>query len=268
MTLSNPQRAGILAILALVMTATRVNHFAALPDASWAVFFVAGFYLRGTCALGIPAADGARRADRFRRDHRPGHRFLESLLRVDRVLVPGAGVSSRCGSAAACCAVCRGLGLRDARAAGRCCSRFRQRLLSPVERQLLLAERNVDEPAAKCAASRGWAENLGDWYLPYLRTSAIYVGMAAALHVGRRRWRCAACRALRQAGDSRIAWLIARTPSHPTLPLKGRAESRASRGQSTFEDLYAHRRRRHDRPRRRHARRQGFRARQRVRHRR
>jgi hypothetical protein len=29
----------------------------------------------------------------------------------------------------------------------------------------------------------GWVENLGDWYLAYLRTSAIYVGIAAALHV-------------------------------------------------------------------------------------
>src|SRR5215471_12829992 len=45
MSLTPSQRAGIFLILALVMTATRVNHFAALPDASWAVFFVGGFYL-------------------------------------------------------------------------------------------------------------------------------------------------------------------------------------------------------------------------------
>ena len=54
MTLSNPQRAGILAILAIVMLATRVNHFSALPDASWAVFFVAGFYLRGSARWAFP----------------------------------------------------------------------------------------------------------------------------------------------------------------------------------------------------------------------
>jgi hypothetical protein len=29
----------------------------------------------------------------------------------------------------------------------------------------------------------GWAENLGDWYLPYLRTTLMYVGIAALLHV-------------------------------------------------------------------------------------
>ena len=36
----------ILAGLALMMVATRANHFAAIPDASWAIFFVGGFYLR------------------------------------------------------------------------------------------------------------------------------------------------------------------------------------------------------------------------------
>ena len=34
-------------LLAAAMAATRMNHFGAMPDASWAVFFIAGFYLRG-----------------------------------------------------------------------------------------------------------------------------------------------------------------------------------------------------------------------------
>ena len=54
MTLSNPQRVGLFAILAIVMAATRVNHFAALPDASWVVFFLAGFYLRGSASWAFP----------------------------------------------------------------------------------------------------------------------------------------------------------------------------------------------------------------------
>jgi hypothetical protein len=29
----------------------------------------------------------------------------------------------------------------------------------------------------------GWAKNLGDWYLPYLRTAGMYVAGAAVLHV-------------------------------------------------------------------------------------
>ena len=36
----------------------------------------------------------------------------------------------------------------------------------------------------KVRSFSGWLENLGDWYLPYLRTSAMYVGIAAAVHVG------------------------------------------------------------------------------------
>ncbi|PSD21936.1 hypothetical protein C7E18_24085, partial [Stenotrophomonas maltophilia] len=32
-------------VLVLLLAATRVNHFAAIPDASWAVFFIGGFYL-------------------------------------------------------------------------------------------------------------------------------------------------------------------------------------------------------------------------------
>ena len=35
-------RAAILTLLAAVMVATRLHHFGAVPDASWAVFFVGG----------------------------------------------------------------------------------------------------------------------------------------------------------------------------------------------------------------------------------
>jgi hypothetical protein len=41
---------GIFAAMALLMAATRYNHFGsavALPDASWAVFFLGGFFLAG-----------------------------------------------------------------------------------------------------------------------------------------------------------------------------------------------------------------------------
>ena len=44
----------LLAGLAAVMAATRLHHFAVLPDASWAVFFVAGFYLRRWTAWAFP----------------------------------------------------------------------------------------------------------------------------------------------------------------------------------------------------------------------
>jgi hypothetical protein len=38
---------------------------------------------------------------------------------------------------------------------------------------------NVPQP--KTFAS--WFENLGDWYLPFLQTTALYVGLGAVLHV-------------------------------------------------------------------------------------
>jgi hypothetical protein len=55
MSLSNPQRLGIGLLLAAVMLLTRVNHFGVVPDASWAVFFAAGFYLRGSGRWAFPA---------------------------------------------------------------------------------------------------------------------------------------------------------------------------------------------------------------------
>jgi len=39
------QRALILPALGLLMLSTRSHYFALLPDASWAIFFIAGFYL-------------------------------------------------------------------------------------------------------------------------------------------------------------------------------------------------------------------------------
>lgn len=45
----------VFAALALVMAATRVHHFGALPDASWAVFFAAGAWLAGHQRWAFPA---------------------------------------------------------------------------------------------------------------------------------------------------------------------------------------------------------------------
>jgi len=43
--ISISQRAFILLALGLLLLSTRSHYFALLPDASWAVFFIAGFYL-------------------------------------------------------------------------------------------------------------------------------------------------------------------------------------------------------------------------------
>ena len=46
---TNLQRAIVLSLLVLLMAATRshvFSHFTPVPDATWAAFFVGGFYLR------------------------------------------------------------------------------------------------------------------------------------------------------------------------------------------------------------------------------
>jgi hypothetical protein len=51
-TSRNGHTVGLL-LLAGVMSATRLHHFEYLPDASWAVFFLSGFYLFGARAFAI-----------------------------------------------------------------------------------------------------------------------------------------------------------------------------------------------------------------------
>ena len=41
-------------LLVLLMVGTRINHFAPIPDASWAVFFIGGFYLRSWTRWAFP----------------------------------------------------------------------------------------------------------------------------------------------------------------------------------------------------------------------
>ncbi|MET0231936.1 MAG: hypothetical protein ABW186_13465 [Rhodanobacteraceae bacterium] len=181
MTLSTPQRAGILAILAIVMMATRVNHFAALPDASWAVFFVAGFYLRGSFRWAFPI-------------------LMAFAVLVDFFVITGQGIdfwSHYCVSVAywflipaylsmwlggsVVRSLYRGLGVRELGIVALA-------LVASVSVCYVLSNgsyywlSDTWMAGGKLRSFGGWVENLGDWYLPYLRTSAIYVAIAAALH--------------------------------------------------------------------------------------
>jgi len=182
MTLSNSQRAGIFVILALVMTATRVNHFAALPDASWAVFFVAGFYLRGAARWAFPL-------------------LIALAVLIDFFVITSQGIdfwSHYCVSAAywfllpAYFALWLGGSLLRRLYAGlgvRTLGLLAVLLFAAVSVCYLISNGSYYWLSdgwltpGKVRSFAGWTENLGDWYLPYLRTSAIYVGIAAALHV-------------------------------------------------------------------------------------
>ena len=185
MTLSTPQRAGILAILAIVMAATRVNHFAALPDASWAVFFIAGFYLRGPDVFS-----------------RAAFAILVALaVLIDFIVITGQGInfwSHYCVSIAYWFLLpayfsmwfggswlrrhYAGLSVRSLGfAAGALVVAVSVCYLVSNGSYYWLSDTWLS--AGRVRSFGGWIENLGDWYLPYLRTSAMYVGIVAVLHV-------------------------------------------------------------------------------------
>jgi hypothetical protein len=177
-TLSVGARGGILALLAVVMLATRINHFGAVPDASWAVFFIAGFYLRGWGRWAFAL-------------------LLALAVAIDYVVISGQGIafwSHYCVSTAY-------LFLLPAYAApwlgG---SWLRKRYEGPGLRELGLLGASGVAAASLCflvsngsfywisanvpaRSFGGWMVNMGDWYLSYLGTTLVYVGVAAVLHV-------------------------------------------------------------------------------------
>lgn len=55
MTIAKPRQLAIFAALALLMAATRYHHFLPVTDASWALFFLGGFYLVGASRWAFPA---------------------------------------------------------------------------------------------------------------------------------------------------------------------------------------------------------------------
>src|ERR1043166_1758123 len=63
LTLSRRHQVTIGTLLVLLMAATRSNHFPTisnmLPDASWAIFFMAGFYLRTPWMLALLLGEAA-----------------------------------------------------------------------------------------------------------------------------------------------------------------------------------------------------------------
>jgi hypothetical protein len=164
--------------LALLMASTRLNHFGAIPDASWAVFFLAGFYLRDSLRWAFPA-------------------LMAIAVLVDWVVISNAGIpfwSHYCVSPGYWFLLPAHFSLW---AAGTVLRRhaepltvytagvFALTLLGGVALCHLFAQggfywfsSSVAEPTVA-----GWAKNYGDWFLPYLQTTTIYTGLAAIIHV-------------------------------------------------------------------------------------
>ena len=187
-------RSGIFAVLALVMIATRStllrDHLFPLPDASWAVFFVAGFY--------FSSGSRERLYGLFSNSLAAGSFVLLMALAVliDYVVISAQGI----GFWQHYCVSPAYWFLLPSYAAlwiGGAFMRAHYRGLHAREFGLLVASALV--AASVCfvisngsfywiSASvpmrsfGGWIENLGDWYRPFVQTTLAYVVVAAIVH--------------------------------------------------------------------------------------
>ena len=177
MNTTTTQRATVLAALALVMAVTRIHHFGTISDASWAVFFVAGFYLREWVRWALPA-------------------LMALAVLVDVLVISAQGLSfwqHYCVSPAYWCL----LPAHAALWAGGAWLRSRYRTLAWRELGLLGGALAVSVCVCHLVAQgsfywlsasvarpslAGWWQNYSDWLLPYSRVAALYVAVAATAH--------------------------------------------------------------------------------------
>lgn len=174
---TTPQRAIVLTLLVLLMAATRTHyfsHFAPVPDASWAVFFIGGFYLRAWTRWAFPL-------------------LMALAVLIDWLVITGQGISfwsHYCMSPGYWFLIpahfamwLGGLWLRrqyhgaNFPALGRLVASV---VLATALCHLLAQgsfywmSSSVAEPTFA-----GWWKNYTDWFLPYLRSTAMFVTLAA-----------------------------------------------------------------------------------------
>ena len=176
------QRLGIFLALAVVMAVTRVHlsflHHA-VQDASWAIFFLAGFWLRGSARWAFPL-------------------LMLNAIAVDYVVITGQGLDfwgHYCVSAAYWFLVPSYFSLW---LGGSWLAKHQVGLRLQTLGMAVVAltvswaacyllsngsfywlSDSVPLPRSMAA----WSANLFDWYLPFLQTTALYVGLGAVLHV-------------------------------------------------------------------------------------
>lgn len=172
------RRATILALLAAAMAATRLHHFAAVPDASWAVSFVGGFYLAAWQRRAFPALMGL-------------------AVAIDWFVITGQGLSfweHYCVSPAYWCLVpahfalwAGGSLLRRhlAASAPLAVGQLVVTLVVSVAVCHLIAQGSFYWISAAVAEPTfaGWWKNYSDWLPAFMRSAAMYVGAAAMAHV-------------------------------------------------------------------------------------
>lgn len=175
---ANVQRALILSLLVLLMAGTRINHFAPVPDASWAVFFIGGFHLRSWTRWAFPALMGLAVAVDWAVISSQGMSFWQHycVSAAYWMLIPAyfamwaGGMLLRRGYAGASW---KSLGLLAASVIG------------SVALCHLIAQGSFYWISASVAEPTfaGWAKNYSDWLLPYMQTAAMYIGAIALVQV-------------------------------------------------------------------------------------
>ncbi|HEX5693415.1 MAG TPA: hypothetical protein VFY00_02215 [Arenimonas sp.] len=177
MTSITRSRLALFTVLALVMAATRLNHFGMVPDASWAVFALGGFYLSANTRWAFPA-------------------LMLLAVVVDYVVITSTGTSfwtHYCVSPGYWMLLPAHFALW---AAGAGLRRFGQgkplRVLAGLAPALLLGVAACHlfaqggfywlSDAVANPSVAGWAKNYADWFMPYLGTTALYVGLAVVAH--------------------------------------------------------------------------------------
>lgn len=172
------QRTLILTLLAALMAATRINHFAPVPDASWAVFFLGGVYLSAWTRWAFPL-------------------LMALAVAIDYAVITSGGQSfwqHYCVSAAYWCLVPayfamwaggtwlrrRGIAL-DARTLGL----LAVAVVVSTSVCQLIAQGSFYWISASVASPTlaGWWQNYVQYLFPYMLTTAGYVGGAALVHV-------------------------------------------------------------------------------------
>ncbi|HEX7802925.1 MAG TPA: hypothetical protein VF471_09230 [Pseudoxanthomonas sp.] len=184
------QRAIVFTLIASLLVATRLNlplsltHFGPIPDASWAAFFLGGFYLRGWSRWAFPV-------------------FMALAVLADYVVISGQGMdffAHYCMSAAYWFLIPAYFALwfggllarryynatAGADTSGKVLAVLAASLFASVVLCHLLSQGSfywISDSVANPSFA-GWWKNYSDWFIPYLRTAAIYVGLAVIVHVG------------------------------------------------------------------------------------
>lgn len=175
---STSRRLIVLALLMLTLAATRLHHFATLPDASWAVFFVAGFHLRAWSRWAFPL-------------------LMALAVLVDAWVINAMGLEfwqHYCVSLGYWMLLpayftlwTGGVLLRQGQAGARwtLLPRAAVLLLASVAVCHLFAQGGFYWTSSNVAGPTlaGWWKNYTDWLGPYLATTALYVALAAAVQL-------------------------------------------------------------------------------------